>query len=742
MTAQSTADRQARAGKLIAKACALLEAGQLTKADALLVQAQRLGSRPDAGVQVLRLRAAWQQGQAKVLHEVLGGLLPGEVSPEILALWQARLASLEGALALACAELERALVLAPSHPEILREYARVLAASGAHAPAAERWLCIHRSADGELSDAIAAVETFHLAGDLPSMESLLASLNPDQAQDWRLLRLQALLLCDQGKAKEAVAPIEAALQLAPVESAVWWVLAEMYLRTNRPSEARTWYLRLLKRFPKDANLLSNLASTHSEEQELKQARHYFHQAYQLTQEPLFLLRSALLLPAIPQNIEAISAARAAFLPGLQALQRQGLQLPHPLETVGVVPFYLAYHGELNRDLHQGLAEFYRAVAPSLAYTAPHTQNYAGPRQRIRVGLISTFFRNHSIGKTSRGFVDRLDRARFEVIVIFVGSLSDDELARAMYEGADQAVVLPARMDALRPAIAALELDVLFYQDIGMEPVTYFLAHARLAPVQCYSFGHPDTTGLPTMDWFISCELFEPPDADPHYTERLWRIPGAGTLAYYYQPERAEALHREDIGVPDDAHFYLCAQTLFKFHPEFDGYLLGILEADPKAIIGLVKSPNPEWPRRLSARLETRMPAARERLRWLEGVSTAKFHSLVATADVMLDTLHFNGMNTSLEAFAQGKAVITQPAAFQRGRHTAGMYRAMGMQDQIALSQEDYIRRAVALGTSAAARAEVELRLREQAGVLFENDAIIRGFEACFEMAVEAAISRV
>src|SRR5208337_1279441 len=87
----------------------------------------------------------------------------------------------------------------------------------------------------------------------------------------------------------------------------------------------------------------------------------------------------------------------------------------------------------------------------------------------------------------------------------------------------------------REQIAALALDILFYQDIGMEPTSFFLAFARLAPVQCVSFGHPNTTGIPNMDYFVSNDLFEPPDAPSHYSERLILLHDLPTLAYYYKP---------------------------------------------------------------------------------------------------------------------------------------------------------------------------------------------------------------
>src|SRR5207237_3541625 len=117
----------------------------------------------------------------------------------------------------------------------------------------------------------------------------------------------------------------------------------------------------------------------------------------------------------------------------------------------------------------------------------------------------------------------------------VPPLRDDDMSRRSRAASDRALALPAELEAARRAIAALELDVLFYQDIGMEPFTYFLAYSRLAPVQCTSFGHPDTTGVAAVDYFVSSDLFEPANAAEHYSERLFLLQNAGTLAYYSRP---------------------------------------------------------------------------------------------------------------------------------------------------------------------------------------------------------------
>ena len=113
-----------------------------------------------------------------------------------------------------------------------------------------------------------------------------------------------------------------------------------------------------------------------------------------------------------------------------------------------------------------------------------------------------------------------------------------------------------------------------------------LAFARLAPVQCATWGHPVTTGIPTIDYFISNVDAEPADAAEHYTEQLVRMKNLPT--YYAPPSVSSATRsRKDFGLEEKAHLYLCPQSLFKMHPEFDGILSAILRADPKGRIVLV-----------------------------------------------------------------------------------------------------------------------------------------------------------
>ncbi len=163
----------------------------------------------------------------------------------------------------------------------------------------------------------------------------------------------------------------------------------------------------------------------------------------------------------------------------------------------------------------------------------------------------------------------------------------------------------------------------------------------MAPVQCVTWGHPDTPGSPAIDYFISSELLETAEADGHYTERLVRLPNLGV--YYERPQLTEpARQREFFGLDPARHVYLCPQTLFKFHPEFDAVLAEILKRDPEGDLVVLEGRAPNWTRRLQQRWKQTLPDGERRVQFL----AAQPH-----ADVMLDPLHFGGGNTSYEALA-------------------------------------------------------------------------------------------
>jgi protein O-GlcNAc transferase len=270
----------------------------------------------------------------------------------------------------------------------------------------------------------------------------------------------------------------------------------------------------------------------------------------------------------------------------------------------------------------------------------------------------------------------------------------------------------------------------------MDPTTYTLAFSRLAPVQCVTWGHPVTTGIPTVDYFLSSELIEPEWAEEHYTEKLVRLK---TLPfYYYRPVPPAPLKsRRDFGLSDEHHLYACLQTLFKFHPEFDEILGGILRRDPRGRLVLIRGKHRHWEDLLTKRWAATIPDVLDRIQWLAPQPRADFLNLMAVSDVLLDTIHFGGGNTSYEGLGLGVPIVTLAAPFMRGRITYALYRKMGVMDCVAASPQQYADSAVALATDPSYREAVRARILAANGALFEDIAAVRELEEFFRSALRS-----
>lgn len=534
-------------------------------------------------------------------------------------------------------------------------------------------------------------------------------------------RQRADALLRAGHVGAAVAAYRQAVALWPAYAHAHNDLGNALQQAGRLDEATAAYGRALEIEPGLAAAHGNLGVLCKDQGRLDLAAEHFRAALLVHPTGTLRVLLATLLPPVYSSIEDVELWRSRLTENLASLRRRGLGLDPAREIVPNL-FYLAYQGGNDRDLQRDLAALYTAgMTNDLPPPRPHA-----PGGKIHMGLISKYLKNHTIGMLMRGLVARLSRQAFTVTVLTFPH-PRDPVVDFIHNHADRVVMLSEDVAAARRTIADLGLDVLFYADIGMDPFTYTLAFSRLAPVQCVTWGHPLTTGIPTIDYFLSSDLVEPEGAEAHYTERLVRL---RTLPFfYYRPSAPPPKDRSHFGLPADAHIYACLQTLFKFHPTFDDVLAGILRRDPRGLLVVIRGKHGPWEDALRARWTRTMPDVLERIRWLPPQPRDDFLNLMTVADVLLDTFPFSGGNTSYEGLALGVPIVTLAAPFMRGRLTYGMYRKMNVLDCVADTPAAYIDRAVALATDPAHRGQVRSKILSAARALFEDIEAVQELEA-------------
>jgi predicted O-linked N-acetylglucosamine transferase (SPINDLY family) len=571
-------------------------------------------------------------------------------------------------------------------------------------------------------------------GEAKAMYQQILKVAPLQADAWYGL---GMLAWQVGVQEVAIEMLAKAVALMPDAAEFRIQYAQALQDKGRIEQAAAQFQAACRLRPNDAALWGRLGIVQQALGDIGVAANSYRRAYELAPHPGVRLKLATLISPIIGSNEAMLSEREQVEEELDLLLADtSLRIDDPMQEALWTNFYLAFHGKNNRSLQIKYAALYGRICPSLNYVAPHSEQPRQVAEKIRVGLLSKYLCIHSIGRTSRGLFAGLSREKFEVTAIFVAPVTDDDYSRFIRQHADRSLVVPENLAEARRLIEELHLDVLFYQDIGMEPFSYFLAFSRLAPVQCVSFGHPDTTGIPAMDYFISNDLYESPAAQEHYSEQLFLLHDVGSLAYYYPPELKQPLKRRaDFGLDEADHLYICPQNLFKFHPDMDEIIAGILRRDARGKLLVIEGRVGHWTDMMRRRWAAAMPDVMERIVFMPRLGSHDYVNLIALADVMLDTVHFNGMNTSLEALYVGTPVVTLPGELQRGRHTQAMYRKMGLADCIAGSAGHYVELAVRLGSDSAYRNATHQEILKRNSVLFQDIRVVREFERFFCEAV-------
>ena len=540
------------------------------------------------------------------------------------------------------------------------------------------------------------------------------SLKLDAAADIHVAWAMTRALADDGRLPEALALAELVVTRHPDSSAAHWL----------------WVKRLTDETP--------LTALH----ELQRVPG----AMRVALDP-DAVDAALTLPEQYADDAAITAWRERYVVGLSALAasvaRTSLANDARKALVRHTAFRLAYHGRDDLKLQHARGDMLSALLQPL--TPALVSRGQSATAQLRVGFVSKHIRDCTVGQYFKHFFTDLRDEHIRVHVYACGKR--DAFTDAVqshvdrfthFEDDDQALM------AMANAIASDRPDVLIYPEIGMEPIIEKLAAMRLAPLQCALWGHPVTTGLPTMDVFFSAAALEPDNAQRHYRERLQLLPALGTC--YPTPPTPSTLNRTALGLPDSCQLGVCAQSPFKWTPNFTLAAADVLRQSPDAKLVVFDSPVASRSRVFDDYL-THFFAPKgidigKRIIRLPQRSREDFLAVLAACDLALDSFGFSGGNTSLDALSVGLPVVTLPGQFMRGRQTFAMLKALQSpvcDALIAGDETEFVERAVSLLDNDAVRARIRLAIMINRHKLFDDRLPVAALREWLKTSIKSRI---
>lgn len=601
----------------------------------------------------------------------------------------------------------------------------------------------------------------------------------------------ALALSSLGQQEAALRANQRALELDPEQPLVLHNVGLILQSLDRPDEALEYWERAHELNPNETETIGAIAGHYADIGDDESCLTYLRLAQNAAEAVLAIdptrasavaevlsirLRVAnAKLPLVYQSVGEILDARMEYAADLRMLLNEAtVYLQDPLETanIGCMGYYAVYQGFNDAGVRSQHAQIYRRGIPALSFTAPHvlhsrykkhhyplvspaTDRKDGvvvhSRRRIRVGFHSGFLRHHSVGLLMQGVITQLDRTKFEVVMIIYEESHQDDLTRRVLASADTVVLLQNSLSDAQQRIAALQLDVLVFTEIGMDPKAYFLAFARLALRTAVFWGHAVTSGIDTVDYFVSSSLFhvaKPSTGTGHdsgdqqqskYVECVYEM---SSLTTYFLPPPPSS-----VGLSDDGHdnfrrslglpprrvletMLLVPQTLYKLHPDFDALIERILLETPNssflvALTGakprLADKIRARWRRTLSSQVY-------KRVYFVRMLATQEFMDLCAVADVVLDPFPVGGGRSSLEIFSVGTPIVLLASRTTILQLTAAMYTIMGFDDLIAFTEDEYVSIATRLVLDPSLRAHYQQLILVNKAKLYECQNVISEWE--------------
>ena len=545
------------------------------------------------------------------------------------------------------------------------------------------------------------------------------------------------ILKEQGNLEQALEHYRRAISIDPRFADAHSNMGNAYKDLGQLNEAIRCYRTAIEIKPTFADAYANLASAYKDAGHVEQAIEHYRRALEL--KPSSPDAFANLVHSLVFICDW--STREQDFRRLKALLRD--QLAEPTKLPSVQPFHALVY-PLSCAEMLALARRYAQKAQSNAALAaapalPHAARRAG--DRLRVGYVSSDFRDHPLSHLMQSVFRFHDAARVEVH-LYALSPHDGSEWRDRVEAAAEHFHALGDLDSGAAArlIRGHGIHVLVNLNGYTKGARNEIFALRPAPLQLSYMGFCGTMGADFIDYLVADERVVPAAQREYYSEALLLMPHSYFVNDHrqsarYALEERQASRRADYGVREDAFVFANFNQLYKLDPETFATWCAVLKRVPNAVLWLLRFP-PAGERNI--REQARRHGLREEQLHFTDVSEKEEHIRRGhLADLFLDTPCCNAHTTACDILWGGTPMLTLPAEKMATRVAASLLHAAGAafaEELVVGSLADYEERAVALATDAPRlrRLREGLRRARDTSPAFDTRRWVRNFEAGLE----------
>jgi len=362
----------------------------------------------------------------------------------------------------------------------------------------------------------------------------------------------------------------------------------------------------------------------------------------------------------------------------------------------------------------------------------HARRRGERPHRLKIGYVSSDFREHAVGFGMSEVVELHDRSRYEVHAYYCGIAREDETRARIRAGVDRWTDISTLSDDEAAArIAADGIDILIDLNGYTRDARTAVFARRPAPIQVNWYGFPGTMGTPYHHYIIADPHVVPDGHEIYFTERVMRLD-------CYQPNdrkrriAAEPAKRSDEGLPEQGFVFCCLNGAQKITAQVFLAWMKILAATEGSVLWLLDSTE-ETNRRLR-QMAANSGIAPERICFAPKRPNAQHLARYRLADLFLDTFPYGAHTTASDAMWMGTPVLTLEGKGFAARVCAGLVRSAGLPDLVCRTLDEYVSRAIAIALAPGAALSLRSRLEQGRATcaLFDTPRLVSGLETLFD----------
>jgi predicted O-linked N-acetylglucosamine transferase (SPINDLY family) len=371
-------------------------------------------------------------------------------------------------------------------------------------------------------------------------------------------------------------------------------------------------------------------------------------------------------------------------------------------------------------------------------TAPPVQPLEG--RRIRVGYLSSDFREHPTSRLINGLLRNHDRTGFEVFLYCSGWDDGSPMRREVESHVEHVhTVTPLSDEAAAALIRSHRIDVLVELNGPTRANRMGILTYRPAPVQIDYLGWPGTVGGRVVDYVVGDWQTVPKGAEKAYPEKVIRLNKVYQINDYAEIPKPKTPSREKVGLPADRPVIGMFNAINKVGSEVWRTWMRVLHAVPEAVFWVL-DPGPAARENL-ARAAAAQGVDPKRILYAPKMRQQSHWARLGCCDLMLDPWPYGGHTSTADALFAGVPVVALDCNNFAGRVSGALLRAAGLGVFVQSDVDLYVKTAVGLLRNRATLDKARRFIAEKvpASDVFNARSKTRQMEAAYRVALQRVV---